>query len=188
MGFIRGQQFLPDIRWVPDHHVETALLEDFRKDGVPVDRFRVNGRIGNDAVADADRMVQTRERLPALGRFDPQAEPANLDRFFVQINAVQVVFENPLVQVEERPMAAQLGQPVVRPLIGCVQLGFVYSLFFSPPSQGGDGGVALRAGKSDDQPSTSTRPTVPNWGISRFTATNAATSPYGRFAGRPHVT
>ena len=82
----------------------------------------MNGRVGDDAVADANRVVEAGQRLAALGRLDPEAEPADFDGFLVQVDAVEVVFQNPLVEVEQRAMAAQLVQPVVRPFVGRVQL------------------------------------------------------------------
>ena len=82
----------------------------------------MNGRVGNDAVAHADRVVEAGQHLAALGRLDPQAEPADFDGLFVQVHAVEVVFQNPLVQVEQGAMPAQLFQPIVRRLVGRVQL------------------------------------------------------------------
>src|SRR5258708_1015404 len=67
-------------------------------------------------------MVEAREGRAALRRFDPQAEPADFNRLFVEVDAVQVVFENPFVEVEERPMATELGEAIVRPLVRGVQL------------------------------------------------------------------
>ena len=84
----RLQQFLPDVRRVGDHDIEAAVAEHFGKTPLPVERLGIDRRIGNDAVAHADRVIEAGQRLAAMGRLDPQAQPADLDRLVVQIHAV----------------------------------------------------------------------------------------------------
>src|SRR4051812_1629048 len=67
-------------------------------------------------------MVQAGKCLAALSRLDPKAQPANLDSFFVQVYAVEVVFQNPFVEVEQGAVATEFVQSVVGPLILRVQL------------------------------------------------------------------
>ena len=98
------------------------MLEDFGERLFPVECLRVNAQVVDDAVADADRVVEAGEGFAALGGFDPEAEAADLDRFVVEVDAVEVVFEDPAVEVEERTMAAELVQAVVGMLVDGVQL------------------------------------------------------------------
>ncbi len=78
--------------------------------------------IGDDAVADADAVVEAGENLAPLGGLDPEAEPADLDGFLVEIHAVEVVLQDLPVEIEKRPRAPEFFQPVVRPLVGVVEL------------------------------------------------------------------
>lgn len=52
-------------------------------------------------VALLDVVVEAGQHLAHLCRLDPQAEPANLDGFRVQVHAKQVALQNLLVDVRE---------------------------------------------------------------------------------------
>ena len=65
---------LADIGRVADDDVEAALLEDLGEGGLPVERPGMDGRVGDDAVADADGVVEAGQRLAALGGLDPEAQ------------------------------------------------------------------------------------------------------------------
>ena len=117
----RLQQFLPDVRRIGNDDVEPAGAEHFGKTPLPRERSGIDRRIGDDAVPRADRAVQAGQRLAAMGRLDPQAQPADLDRLVVQIHAVQVVLQDPLVEIQQRPVHTQFFEPVVGSLIFGVQ-------------------------------------------------------------------
>ena len=76
----------------------------------------------DDAVADADGVVEAGEHLAAAGGLDPEAEAADLHRLFVQVDAVEVVLEDVAVEVEQGPLAAQFFEPVVRVLVRLIEL------------------------------------------------------------------
>ena len=72
-----------------------------REIGLPVERLGMDAPVGDDAVAHADRVVQAGQCLAPLGRLDPEAEPADLDRLLVEVHAVRGV-ESPKSWVESR--------------------------------------------------------------------------------------
>lgn len=116
------QHLLPDVRRVADHGVEPARGEHLGEGRPPVERPRVDGRVGDDAVPGADRVVEARQHLSPRRRLDPQAEFTDLDGLFVEVHPVQVVLKDLPVEVEQRPVPAEFFQPVVRREVRGVEL------------------------------------------------------------------
>ena len=98
---------------IPHNNVETALLEHLRKSRLPIERPWVNIPIRDDAVANADAMVEARERLAPLGGLDPEAEPADLDRLLVEIHAVEIVLQDVPIEIEKRARTPKFFESVI---------------------------------------------------------------------------
>ena len=61
----------------------------------------VNVSIRNQGVAAFDGIVQGRERLVLVRRLEPERELRDFDALAVDVNAIEVLFENLLVNVKE---------------------------------------------------------------------------------------
>ena len=116
---VPGNPFLTNVGRVADDHVETAVCQ---RRGEALPPGVEWGRLGNDAVALLDVVIEAGQHLADLSGLDPQAEPANFDRLGVQVHAEKVVLQDLLVHVGKESLVEQVGQAVVGSLIVDVQL------------------------------------------------------------------
>jgi len=68
-----AEQFLPDVGRVADDDIEAALGEDFGEGGLPIEDFRMDGTVADDAVVLADGVVEAGQLFAAgdgLGIYD----------------------------------------------------------------------------------------------------------------------
>ena len=96
------------------HDVEAAAGEDARKGSLVVERPARVGAVADEAVADHDRRLERRELVLAPCRLEPQGQPRDLDRFRVEVDAVEIARENFVERVEVDGFARSARRASVR--------------------------------------------------------------------------
>ena len=119
---VRCEKFLAHVGRVSHHHIKPTLLEYFRKRGLPIEGFGMDGGITDDAVSLTDAVIQAGEGFAVGGGLDPQAELANLDGLGIEVRAVEIVLEDLAVGIEEGALATQLFETGVGDFVIGVEL------------------------------------------------------------------